>query len=342
MSLKLNVSSLMKALADKLEQLYLVEGNDAFLVDSCTSAILKKAAATSDVIRLDVMKCSEDELEEPFYSFGFGAPRALLLEGFNAGAIKEDRLSLLGELFADIPDGLVVVLKRFVDDARFSPSKKAAQLVGACERSATVEAVTKSAEALAEYVMRQIKKSGATASSAVARMIAERCGEDLQLTSGETAKLAALANYGEITAKQVEALCAKTPEYGVYDMLGSLERGESKRAFRALIEMLDERTEPLLISAVMNTAFVNLYRCRLARESGRSQGAVASMFDYESGDKKLGIAYNNCMKYSVKQLEEIIEELTQLDISLKSSQVEDRILLEKSVAEIARLVGAKL
>ena len=124
-------------------------------------------------------------------------------------------------------------------------------------------------------------------------------------------------------------------------MLGCLERGNIKKAFVLLCEMLDEQTEPLIISSVLNTAFINLYRCRLARDYGMSQSSIASMFDYRVGDKKLSISYNSCMRYSLSMLENILLTLRALDRELKSSAVEKRILLEKRVSEIANIVGAR-
>ncbi|MDO4566430.1 MAG: DNA polymerase III subunit delta [Oscillospiraceae bacterium] len=342
MTEKLNDTELKKSLAKGLRGLYIVEGNEEFLVRACADTVLKSAGETAEVLKMDVLKAADDDLKEPFYSFSLsGDRRFLVLEGFDFKALKEERLALLSELVSDIPEGLTVIIKRFVDDERFSPSKKLAQLAEAAGDAAIVNAGSKGSSKTVSYVMAQIKRQGCTASPETARLISERCGEDLMLASGEVAKLAAYCRYGEITTKAVETLCIKTPEYGVYDMLGSLERGDTRRAFSALNEMLEERTEPLLISAVLNTAFINLLRCKLARAGGLSEAKLASMFDYRPGDKKLSIAFKNCGRYSLGQLEEIIDRLYSLDTELKSSAADKKIVLLRRVAEIASLLGAR-
>lgn len=341
MILKIKDSQLKKSLESGIKPLYYVEGNDEFVIDACISSIIK-AAQISDIIRLDAVKSSDDDIEAPFSIFGFGFERrAILIQNFDAGALKEPRLSLFRSVFEGISEGLCVIIKRFVDDSRFSPSKKGEQTVSVCQEAVIINACAKQGADLSKYVMTQIKRCGATASAEIAALIAERCGDDLQTTNNEAKKLAALCNYGEITREHVESLCIRTVEAGVYDMLSCLEHGNSQRAFALLSEMLDDRTEPLIISAVLNTAFINLYRCRLAREGGMSQNSVASLFDYKFGDKKLSISYNNCMKYSLSKLEKVIVLLQLLDGELKSSAVEKRILLERRVAEIARTVEAR-
>ena len=341
MILKIKDSQLKQDIEDGLRQLYYIEGNDEFIIDSCISSIFK-AADITEIVRLDAVKSSDDDIEAPFSIFGFEFERrAVLIRNFDAGSLKEPRLSLLRSVFESIPDGLIVVVRRFVDDSRFSPSKKGEQIVSACNNSAVITACSKQGTELTRYVLSQIKKNGASASPNIAMLIAERCGEDLQITNNEIEKLAAFCNYGEIKREHVEDICIRTAEVGVYDMLGCLERGNIKKAFALLCEMLDEQTEPLIISSVLNTAFINLYRCRLARDYGMSQSSIASMFDYRVGDKKLSISYNSCMRYSLSMLENILLTLRALDRELKSSAVEKRILLEKRVSEIANIVGAR-
>ncbi|MEG0751124.1 MAG: DNA polymerase III subunit delta [Oscillospiraceae bacterium] len=335
-------ATLMKSLSEGVKKLYLVIGNDEFLVDACVESIVKKSGAVGEnTTRLEIAKCDDSTLEEPFYSFGFSAgKRVLVLDGFDVGTLKQDRIVLLSELIADIQEGLVVVLRRVSDDERFYLSKKMEQFVAVCDDGAIVEAVRKSGRELEKYIAVLISRQGCKAMSGAVRAIAARCGDDLLLIESEVKKLASLCNYGEITETHVAELCEQTPEFGVYDMLGNLERKNMPKAFGALCEMLDNRTEPLIISSVLNTAFVNIYRAKLARGQGKSEKQMTAMFDYKSGDRKVSIAYGNSEKYSISQIEKIIEILRTLDTELKSSSVDSRIILEAKVAEIAAVTGA--
>ncbi len=341
--IKLNDKTLAGAIQkDGLKPMYYVTGNDEFLIDACISRVVRTAlgADTDGLLRFDAVKSEDDAIEQPFFTYSFGnEPRAILFEGCEPTTMNKVRTELFAGLLGDIPDSTTVIFKQFIDDGRFSVSKKAEAFIALCPQSVLVEVTAKKGYELEAYIANMIKKQGCTAGDAVSKRIAELCGDDLMLISGEVAKLAAYADYGEITVPQVDALCVRTAEAGVYDMIAKIERKDARGALQTLGDMLDDRTAPLMITAALNTAFINYYRARLAKENRLPQKSLFDLFDYKANDRKVAIAYERCTRFSVAQLERMIGLLYELDLKLKSSTVEDRTLIEQYIARLALAAG---
>ncbi len=334
---KLTDKNLKSALKEGVKPLYYVAGNDEFLIDGCIAAILRAAVGETngEIYRFDAVKSEEQEIEQPFVTYSFGGDsKAILFDNCQFGSLPAARSKLLSGLIADVPEGTTVVCKQYSDDNRFSVGKKTEQFVALCPDSVLVEVSAKKGFELDNYIASLIKRSGCTARDSVAKRISELCGDDLMLISNEVNKLAAACGYGEITVELVDALCVRTTEAGVYDMISKIERGDVAGAMSLLCAMLNDRTAPLMITAALNTAFINYYRARLARDKRLPEKQLFSLFDYKSGDRKVSIAYERCTKFGTAQLEQAICILSELDLSLKSSSVDGRIVLETGVARL--------
>lgn len=340
---RLTDTTLKKALKEGLQRLYLVAGNDSFLVDSCVAAIAKAAldGSRDGLLRFSVKTLGDGAFEELFYSFSMlGQRRVAVVDDLADGKLAAAEKKLLEELLPAIPEDVTVLLRYCASDKRFSVPKATQELASLSAQSALVTAQAKEGAELLRYIGHIAKREGCDIESAAGRDIAALCGEDLQLISSEIKKLAALSDYTTITAAHVEQLGVRTAEAGVYKMLSALENGDMRGAMRLLRDMLDDLAEPLAVTSVLNTAFINLYRARLTRDAGHSINYLSDHFDYKKGDRRLAIAYDRCRNYSLEKLERIIGILFCLDNALKSSVVELRYLLEQRVAEIASVVAS--
>lgn len=345
--LKLDDRTIKKSLKDDgIQRLYFVAGNDEFLIDACSKAVITAIFGEGErnLTVFDAEKTEAEELEEFFLSFSLiSENKVAVFDGFQLSALNAERIKLLTGLFTEIPSDITVIIKSFSDteNKRFSVNKTTESFVANIKKSAIVTVLQKSGTDILGYIEKIAAREGATISDKNASHVAELCANDLLLINNEIIKLAAYADYGEIKAEHIEKLCIRTAESGVYDMISFIERNDTRNAIRVLSEMLDERTAPLAISSALNTAFINLYRARLARDEKKGEAALFSLFDYKKGDRKVSIAYERSGRYTQKQLAEIINILYGLDVKLKSSVAEKRYILEEGIIKVARKVGAR-
>ncbi len=338
----LKVSELDRAVKNEILNLYLVAGDDDYLCDAAVKTVLRalEAAGADEPLKFSFGAVNADDLESLTTGVSFfGARRCAVITDVKAGrSLTEAQKEMFKGFFSSLPCDLTVILRYTdTDSFRFSVPKALSDLVGVCRKSAVVSCEVKTIN-VGTAVSKMIKNAGCTVSDRAVSLLCERCGDDLMLLSTEVEKLAAYANYGEITAAHVEALGVRTPEDNVYDMISALEKGDIKSALSTLEDMIMQRVQPVYISASLNTAFINSYRACLAREGGHSEQWLVENFAYKKGDKKLSIAFSRSSRYSVKQLEKILNCLYELDLKLKSSRVDKNIILERRVAELALLI----
>ncbi|MEA4911398.1 MAG: DNA polymerase III subunit delta [Oscillospiraceae bacterium] len=342
--LQLSDKTLKKSLAaDGLQKVYLIAGNDAFLINTCAKTVLDAVFAGGErfVTLFDAQHTPDEELEAFFLSFSLvSEPKAAVFEDFSGAALNKERAELLRSLLAQQPDDVTVLLKEYVDDKRFFVPKKSQQLLDGLRRAAVVSATAKTGSELCVYITAIAKREGCSIEDDAAQRVGELCAGDLLLAENEIRKLAALSGYASITRAHVDALCVRTPEAGVYDMISAIERGNAKKALGVLEDMLDERTEPLAITAALNIAFINLYRARLARDAKRGERALFDLFNYKKGDRKVSIAYERSARYSERQLADILGLLYALDKKLKSTAAEKRYVLEQALVRLMAKAGA--
>lgn len=341
---RLSDTNIKRDLTDNgVARLYLVVGNDAFLMDRCVAAIVKASvgADTQSILRFTQKSITDGAFEELFYSFSMlGQNRVAIVEDFNCNTLLATQKAMFAELLTDIPCDVTVVLRQYIDDRRFSVSKKMTDFMAVNQSSAIVTVPVKTGVELERFIEHIARRESCEIEVPALREIVLLCGDDLLLISNEIKKLAALSGYTTITKQHVEKLGIRTAEAGVYQMINAIENGNTKGAVAVLKTMLDDLSEPLSITAALNTAFINLYRARLIREKGRRQNDMAELFQYKKGDRKLSIAFERCSAYSRQKLERIILLLYDLDKQLKSSTVDARYLIEQKVVELSAVVAS--
>jgi len=266
--------------------------------------------------------------------------RVAVVRDFQITTMNASIKDKLTQLLSDIPQDLTVVLRQYDEDKRFIAPKKATDFVSSVADSVWCVVRAKSGRELDSYIRSLVKQHGSTISDSAVQRMAELHGDNLQLMDCEMAKLAALSGYSEIGVQQIEQLSIRTADTYVFNMISAMERGNVEQALKLLSEMMDDLNEPLQITSLISTGFLNLYRARLARDSGRSKEWLCDNFGYSPSDKRLSIAMNNCSRYRADKLERIIGLLYLLDKRLKSSAIDKRYILEQSVIEISLAVSS--
>ena len=337
----MNETEFVKSIKTGRKRLYYLYGNERLLAEGCISALAKQCGTKP--LLLDAATAPLEQLEGEVYSYSLLAGnRVLVLSGFFLSALDEQRLGEIEKLLPDIPEDLTVVLQAIDPEKdRFSLPKRVEKLLALpAGGGAAVLAAKKTGSDLLELIARLAKREGSSIERAAARRLVELKGEDALELEGEVSKLAAASSYGAITKDLVEQLTARTVEAGVYDMLRSVQRGDSSAALSLLDDMLRGGEDPMMIAGVMNTAFVNMVRAAALRRSGGSLQDMFSGFDYRSGDQKVEIAWRQSQDLGFAALGRIVELLYQLDLDLKSSRQDVKtILLETAVCEISALAA---
>ena len=315
------------------KRFYYITGDDEYLIERCVRDI-SRASEGDERLRFDALNFDSERFEEAVVSFPFLAGRTVIIENFKTRSLSAETAALFEELLRDIPDYLTVIMTSY-SDARVSVSKQAQKLAALSGSSEIVIAAAPDVSRAGKIVAGMAKDEGAGITPRAARLLLSLVGNDLQTAKMEIKKLAALARYTTIEEQHVQRLTAKSTESSVIDMLRALERSNVTAALLVLREMLGDRTDPLAITATLNTAYINLYRAKLAAAKGVGINGLFALFDYIKDDRKVSIAVNRQRGYTFERLEAVLELLYQLDLDLKSSPADRALLMEQAVIELS-------
>ena len=326
-------TKLKSLLSDEDKRLYIIVGNDNYLITNIVNEI-KKKHREDEVVSFDAIKYDSDALSEAFFTYPFFGGRLVVIDNFNPAKLTKEQQELFDTLLNEIPSFLTVVLTNYVD-GRFSINKGYQKITDDVPLSVIISAEKPVGDNATKAVAKLASNEGVSITKEAAELLLYLAGDDLFSIQNEIKKLAALSNYTKIDRVHVERITTKTTESGVFDMISALERRNIRGALATLKEMNDNREAPLMISSTLNTAFINLYRAKLFSQSKRSNNDIYPLFNYRKDDKKVSIALNRAANYSKEQLSKILDILLQLDLNLKTTSVDSSILLEQVIIEIA-------
>jgi DNA polymerase-3 subunit delta len=149
--------------------------------------------------------------------------------------------------------------------------------------------------------------------------------------ANETAKICAYAGKYEVTRAHVDAVATPKIEARVFDLSRCILSGNTQRAFEILASLFSLREPPVSILAVLAMSYADLYRARVAKAEGKTPADVISAFGYRS-DFRVNSAFS--ARISAGAVKRSLSVLLDCDLKMKSTGLDDKILLEKAVAEL--------
>ena len=173
----------------------------------------------------------------------------------------------------------------------------------------------------------------------LATKFVERVGDDLNLLLNEINKLCAMKGEGEITAEDIESITVRTLDASAFDLTKALIAGNPSSALDILHDLIDQKQEPMMILGAVNSAFIDMYRVKVASEKGLEAAAVANFYQY-SADWKLKRAAFNAKNLTLSQLRRSIHVLCEADSRLKSFQSDSTVVLDETVVKLM-LIAAR-
>ncbi|MEG1103342.1 MAG: DNA polymerase III subunit delta [Oscillospiraceae bacterium] len=270
----------------------------------------------------------------------FGTKRIVSIN-LEPSAMQDADMAALCDLIASLENAVLVISTVFKDD-KAKTTKKAKSLIAAAEKYGAAAELTKpQPQEIKQFAIDTAKSINATLSKDAAAALVERCGTDYFLLESELAKLAAYANYGEITKEMIAILGTLNLEADVFEMVRFVASKNKAKACNLLAKLIELKSEPVAIVGALSGNFLDAYRMKCAKESKKSNAEVMKDFGYKGSDWRLRKAGETAALYTKVQLRNILKILTQLDLSLKSSAVDHNILLQTALFEIIEAGGAK-
>lgn len=352
---ELEEAELKKQLAaGRLYSLYVVAGEEKYLVKRAAVRLIKKAGGEtfpefnsnefSNNSAVDSIADAAQAL--PF----FAEHKCVSVADFNLEEKDSGELDKLYELLDLVPDTTTLVFwypTLDFDGKKSAKWKKFLKKVQ--EKGGVLLCGRRSVQDLQKLVLREAEKSGCALSRRNAEKILEYAGQDVTRLLGEMEKLCAFAlgqaqaagsqAVPEITAGMIEALVPKTTETTVFLMSNALVAGNYEKAYSLLDTLFYQNEEPIAILGALSSAYVDMYRVRTALESGLSAVAAGEYGEYKGKEFRLRNAERGARNMKPETLRASLALLLEADMALKGSRLDGRIVLEELIARL--LLAAK-
>jgi DNA polymerase-3 subunit delta len=217
-------------------------------------------------------------------------------------------------------------------------------------------------ESVQEMAVGPLTKVGKRVSASAWSVLGQKTGFDLRESLAAIEKLITyVGGKTVIEAVDVEAVIGRTKEERVFDLTRAIAERKLTAALRSLRELLDQGDPPLMIFAMIAREIRILLQAKLLIASGRLgafnsdmdygwfQKTVYPMFTKLSGDGGMeGIAMipktpfpayqslKNAGRFTRAELAGYLEMLVGIDLALKSTGQEPRLLLERFLLAVCR------
>ncbi len=266
--------------------------------------------------------------------------RVVLVENLTASVGGRTAIESLPEVLPRLPDWARVV---FVETHLKSDSRQAAargkalkKLINAVEgdpRGRVQQFSLPEERDRPRWIVERARSRGAEIEPQAAALLSYRIGDDLTLADSELAKLATYAADRAISAEDVERLTPYSPEASIFEMVDALGQRQGEKALTLVRQLLDDGDDPLRIYGMI----IRQYRLLLMVKEQLDKGQTPATMEKAIGVKgwlarKLAAQAGH---YSLDLLERIYRKLLEIDLDVKTGQMDPALALETLITTLA-------
>ncbi len=337
----LNESALKEKLKENPVGVYLIYGEEKYSVKAYIDKIVKKTVDESFAdFNFHTFDGKESTLSEVYESAQavpmMAETKCVLAKDFPLDTLDDSGLEQLRTVIEDNPEDCALVFSFVAYEPKGAKWTKVIKLF---EKYAyAVKLDKKTAQELAVMLERGAKKRGTAFEKGVAAYLVSCVGSDLNTLLNETEKVCAYAQ-GEITKSDVDAVCIKSLDAKVFDMIKDLNARRFDSAFKKLEMLFEQREDEFQILGALIASYNDIYRAKAAVKSGGRAENVAQYYNYSGKEFRLTNAARNSSSLTFDDIGECVEILVEADTAMKSTSTDKRLILEKAIVKLARVGG---
>ncbi len=328
-------------------RVYFIYGNEGYLKQHYANMICSKTVdkdfADFNLKKLDGKDTSLNEIYDCISSFPMMSEYSCtLVKDFPLTDYMGDRGKLDSEfetVITDIPETSVLVF--WMDTIEVDEkSNKWAKLIKVFEETGICAKIDKrTRSALEKLLISSAAKKDCTLSRDNAAYIVNLVGEDMSTLQNELNKVCAFAGSGEINRDHIDKTVIVSVEAKIFQLSRMIVKGEADKAFENLANLFKLREEPVVILSVLSKAFVDMYRVKAIKETGVPHSRLADDFPsaYKGRGFLLDNAANDGKSYTITQLKNAMDILSDADRRLKSTSEDGKTVIEELILRLLRL-----
>lgn len=331
------------ALKDKLKAdpvgVYLIYGEESYLkktyIDKIVSKTVDPAFEDFNFHTFDGKECTLSDIYESAEAVPMMAEtKCVLVKDFPLDTLDDNGFEQLERVVSENPDDCALVFSFVSYEPKGAKWNKAIKLFE--KYGFAVKLDKKTSIEISKILESGAKRRGKPFAKGVASYLITCVGSDLNTLLNETEKVCAYAQGEEVQKSDVDAVCIKSLDAKVFDMIKDLTAGRFDSAFRKLSLLFEQREDEFQILGALIAQYSDIYRAKAAVKSGNRAEMIAKYYNYAGKEFRLSNAARNGSSLSFDAIGECIDILMQADATLKSSALNKRLVLEQTVVKLAR------
>ncbi|MBI3764214.1 MAG: DNA polymerase III subunit delta [Chloroflexi bacterium] len=182
------------------------------------------------------------------------------------------------------------------------------------------------------WIQKRAKAAGGEFTRDGAQALAAAVGDEMRLLDNEIEKLLTYVDRARpVDVPDVETLTPYAGEVKIFDMVDAMGARQGKAAVQLLHRLLDQPSQyPLAVFAMIVRQFRLLLQTRELLDEGIPAAGIAGTLGLHPF--VAGKVAEQCRKFSIEELDSIFRKLLDIDLVIKSSQVDAGLALETFVA----------
>lgn len=321
---------------------YLIWGDESYLVKVYTDKLVRACVDDSfGEFNLHTFEPDEADLSD-IYDSSMAIPmmaesKCVIVKNYPINMAEEGDYKALEELLKENPSDNCLIFSYPAIQPKSKDMTRMQKLFN--EYGFNVKLDKKTSADLVRILESGAKKRDRVFDRGAANYLVTNVGDDLNLLNNELEKVCAYSD-GTITVKDIDAVCIKSLDARVFDMVNALVAGNFDRAFHNLSNLFEAREDEFMILGALISQYTDIYRAKSATKSGGTIADVAISYQsYKGKDFKLTKAVKAGSTLSFEQLDSVMEILADTDLLFKSTQQDKKQVLEQTLVRITRACG---
>ncbi len=320
---------------------YFIYGDESYLIKQAARALGKfvsKLYPDFEQVVIRSTKLDENSIIDATGTVGFfSSYKLVVIRDLDVKKLSDTDCKKLIEIIDSLQECTVV----FVFESGEFPAKPSAKIKKVIDKIGQSGAVVKlsspAKSELVDFAAGKFSAAGISATRTLCDYLVTRVGSDMNLISMECDKVIAYLG-GNPLSKQ--AICEVTVQdifASAFEISKCILRHDIKSALEKLTDLFSLRYEPVAIVAAISTAYIDLYRAKLALKFRVDTTQVVADFGYKGREFRIRNALRDVRSLSEDGLYRALELIRQTDRRLKSEDVDKAILTEFLVTKLSMI-----
>jgi len=319
---------------------YILYGDDEFALQGFINQKLKPlmgdaANAEMDITHLDGAEITLRDLHAETHSMPFLTQRRMVIlsQPLSLASSQKVRKEFLKQL-EDIPASTACILKidRDLGQNHWLMKWAAAHPQHTWQRSFSLP----TGGAMTRWIQDQAQERGGGFTGKAAQLLGAYVNENPRLASQEIDKLLTYVNFQrQVTVEDVQKLTADVRQGDVFEMVDAISRGDGETAMRMLRRQLQEN-HPLALFGMIVRQFRLLIQVReiLEVDPRRDHHSIAN--ELNQHPYPIQKILPQAKQFTLPQLEAIYHKLSDVDLAMKTGQLDQELALDMLIASLTR------